>query len=155
MYMSADLIGRFKVIYALQMKFPNWKITSMPLYSKYDLEVYDENNSKMYIEVKDRWNEKDKYPTAFLNKEKFSDAEAIADNWFYANVYTDGEIVLWKPYDIPAENIGKETKMIAVSTVEKGEKKMQERLCLRFDDCCSAFTNNLKIIKYDDEERDS
>lgn len=144
--MSADLIGRTKVIYALQMKYPQWSIQSMPLYSKYDLEVYDEKGTLiMYIEVKDRWNPSDKYPTAMLNVEKFEGAKDIADKWFYACVYTDNQICLWKPYDIPPSGITKTSKLIATSTVENGEKKMQERLCLSFNDMCSGFTNNLKI----------
>ena len=151
-YMSEDMIGRLKVMYALQMEHTEWKIKCMDLHCRYDLEVYDSNGNLIaYIEVKDRHNKEDDYPTAFLNPPKYADAANIAEKWYYANVYEDGVIDFWQPYKMPATGITEEVKMIKKSTVENTERVPQKRLCLNFNDKCLQMPNNLRITKTDDQ----
>lgn len=153
-YLSDDLIGRFKVAYAIMMENPRLKVEFMPLECKYDLEVTDpkDKERKWYIEVKDRHNTEDKYDTAYLNIPKYKDAEPIKDKWYFVNVYTDGKIDFWKPYEMPETGITREVKMIAKSTVEKTEKIPQERLCLNFNDKCKQLENRLRITVKDDND---
>lgn len=152
--MSADLIGRFKVMYAMQMRNTNLIVKSMPLYSKYDLEVYEQGKpeTKVYIEVKDRDNTEDRYPTAYLNIEKYEEAKDIANKWFFCNVYTDGKIDLWKPYEMPQSGITEETRLIAKTTVKKSKKIPQKRYCLNFNDKCKQLINKLQITLIDDQD---
>lgn len=146
-YMCADAIGRLQVTYDIMMRHTNWKVTQMPLYSPYDLEVYDEKGElKYYIEVKDRWDyERKKLKTAFLNIPKYREAYGIKDKWLYANIFSDGVISYFKPYEMPSTGITQGSYYIASSTVENNQKKQQKRLELNFNDAMEEHPNKIEI----------
>lgn len=142
-----DLQGRMKVMYALQMEYPDLVVASTDLKCRWDLEVWaiDNPSHKVFLEVKDRDCTEDRYDSAFLNPEKFDSASALTTDWMFVNVYTDGKIDFWRPYAMPQSGITEEHHYIAKTTVNGGEKKKQRRLCLNFNDIYLRLHNNLKI----------
>lgn len=146
-YMCADVVGRAQVMIDLSMMHPDWKIVNMPLYCPYDLEVYDKNGNLLYyIEVKDRWDyERNKLDSALLNIPKYEGAKDKKDKWLFANVWGDGLITYFKPYDMPETGITEDIFCIQVSTVEDNEKIPQKRLKLNFNDAFAEHQNKIEI----------
>ena len=148
LFMSADLQGRIKVIYALQMLNNNLIIKSMPLHSQYDLEVWPEGkeDEKIFIEVKERSFNENKFDTAFLDPTKWEPAKKYGKRWFYANIYTDGKIDFFCPATMPESGITETVKYISPTTVIQQKKIPQKRYCLNFNDKCRQIDNKIDIL---------
>lgn len=154
LYASADLVGRMKVMYALQMRNPNLIITSMPITSRYDLEVYNpEKETTQRLEIKDRDVEEDRYDSAFLNIEKYEALSGYGENFWYVNIYRDGKIDFWQPTEMPRSGITEGEWYIRKSTVENSGRYKQKRYCLNFNDKDYQMINNLQI--YDKQQHNS
>ena len=152
LYASADLIGRLKVIYALQMKNPDLQITSMPISSRYDLEVYNPKTGKTQkMEVKDRDVTEDAYENAFLNIEKFEALSGYGENFWYVNLYKDNKMDFWQPTEMPRSGITQGEYMIRTSTVENTGRKKQRRYQLNFNDKSLQLNNMIDICKIDEQ----
>lgn len=150
LYASADLIGRLKVIYALQMKNPDLQITSMPISSRYDLEVYNPKTGKTQkMEVKDRDVTENAYENAFLNIEKFEALSGYGENFWYVNLYKDNKMDFWQPTEMPRSGITQGEYMIRTSTVENTGRKKQRRYQLNFNDKSLQLNNMIDICKID------
>lgn len=146
LYASADLIGRMKVIYALQMANPDLEITSMPITSRYDLKVYNpKKDITNYLEIKDREVDENQYDNAFLNVEKYEALSGYGENFFYVNIYKGGEIDFWTPVTMPKTGITEGEWYIRKSTVENTQRVKQRRYCLNFNDKTLQMRNNLEI----------
>lgn len=143
----ADELGRLQVTFDIRKRHPEYKIVSMPIHSKYDLEVYDEKDNLLYyIEVKDRWDYKLKdLKTVFLNIPKYKDAQYIKDKWLYANIFQDKEIVYFKPYEMPETGITYGTYPIKKMTVDGEERIPQKRMELNLNDKLLQRPNKLDI----------
>ena len=153
LYSNADLIGRLKVIYALQMKDPDLQITSMPITTKWDLEIYNKKtDTTNYLEIKDRDCDEDEYDTAMLNIEKYENLSGYGSNFWYVCSYTSGELDFWQPTEMPRTGITENEFMITTSTVEQKPKKKQRRYCLNFNDKRLQLHNKLKINIMNDEQ---
>lgn len=151
-YSNADLLGRLKVIYALQMRNPDLQITSMPITSRYDLEVYNpKKETTQRLEVKDRDCEENKYDNAFLNIEKFEALSGYGETFWYVNIYKDGKIDFWQPTKMPKTGITEGEYMIRTSTVERTARKKQRRYQLNFNDKSLQLDNKLEITNINDE----
>ena len=152
LYASADLIGRLKVIYALQMKNPDLQITSMPISSRYDLEVYNPKTGKTQkMEVKDRDVMENAYENAFLNIEKFEALSGYGENFWYVNLYKDNKMDFWQPTEMPRSGITQGEYMIRTSTVENTGRKKQRRYQLNFNDKSLQLNNMIDVCKIDEQ----
>ena len=152
-YASADLIGRLKVIYTLQMANPSIEITSMPITSRYDLRVYNPKKDKTdYLEIKDRNCEEHQYENAFLNIEKYNALSGYGENFHFVNIYTDGVIDGWQPTKMPSSGITKGEYYICKSTVVESPRIKQERYELNFNDISWRVNNKVKNIVIDDKQ---
>ena len=145
-YSNADLLGRLKVIYALQMANPDLEITSMPISSRYDLKVQNPKRGTInYLEIKDRDVEEKQYNNAFLNIEKYEALSGYGENFYYVNIYKDNIIDFWTPVTMPKTGITEGEWWIRKSTVENAPKQKQRRFCLNFNDKAYQMKNNLDI----------
>lgn len=150
LYASADLIGRLKVIYALQMANPDLEITSMPITSRYDLRVHNpKKGTTEYLEIKDRDCEEEQYDTAFLNIEKYDALSGYGESFWYVCSYSDNKMDFWQPTEMPRSGITEGSYMIRTSTVEQTPRKMQRRYQLNFNDKSLQLMNKIQIIRND------
>jgi hypothetical protein len=148
LYASADLIGRLKVIYALQMANPDLEITSMSITSRYDLRVHNpKKGTTEYLEIKDRDCEEDKYDNAFLNIEKYNALSGYGESFWYVCSYNDNKMDFWQPTVMPRSGITEGEYMIRTSTVENTARKRQKRYQLNFNDKSLQLTNKIQITK--------
>ena len=127
--MKAEMEGRLRVIYAVQMEDPESMVISMPLTYHYDLQVRHPNGKKEYIEVKNRKVSSTAYPDVMFNKEKVTYNEEYGDDFYFVSTYTDNKALWFQPTTIPASGVTEREEWIKTTTIDPASpKKKQKRI---------------------------
>ena len=134
-FVKAEMEGRLRLIYALQMEEPDSTVVSMPLSCHHDLQWEHTSGKIDYIELKDRNVPVWLYGDAMFNCEKMEYNKHFGSDFYFVSTYTDGNAVWFKPYEMAKSGITTGEKWITTTTVDPTSPKVkQKRLFLNFSD---------------------
>ena len=134
-FMNADLKGRQKVSYLLQMEETDSIVVSMPLEWKYDLQWRHKSGKRDYIEAKDRDCKSTDYPTAIINKSKLDENRHLGDKFVIVCTYTDGVALFFRPSTMPESGITIEDKYCREKSIDpNSRKKVGKKVMLNIND---------------------
>lgn len=151
-FMNADLKGRQKVSYLLQMEETDSIVVSMPLEWKYDLQWRHSDGTKEFIEAKDRDCKSTDYPSAMINENKWLENKVLGEHFIVVCTYTDGVALFFRPATMPESGITIEEKYCKKTTIDPtSQKKRGRKLLLNVNDVYKSVKLP-KMYMYDEQQ---
>ena len=156
-FVRAEMEGRLRLIYALQMEEPDSMVISMPLSHHYDLQWRHPDGTRQYIEVKDRKTASTAYPDVMFNSPKMEYNKEWGDNFYFVSTYTDKKAIWFQPTEMPPSGITERDVWVKTTTIDpRAPKKKQKRLFLNLNDLDKRTDIPYIQINDDyDQQRDS